>query len=91
MRRDYRGIESGHETEIVEGDTADIDSCNIVLAMALAPSWGTAMEIKHASDEGKLVIAINIDVSPSPWLLYHADAIRPTIAAACDLLINEAA
>ena len=32
MRRDYRGRTQGSEVEIVQGDLADIDSCDAMLA-----------------------------------------------------------
>src|SRR5690348_18177389 len=53
MRRDFRGATAGHETEIVEGDLADIDSCDVVLAAFTAPDEGTAMEAwyAHRSEE----------------------------------------
>ena len=32
MRRDFRGDTAGHEQKLVEGDLADIDACDAVLA-----------------------------------------------------------
>jgi len=32
MRRDFRGRTQGNEAEIVEGDLAEIESCDAVLA-----------------------------------------------------------
>ena len=44
MRRDFRGRTQGNEAEIVEGDLADIESCDAVLAAFTSPDEGTAME-----------------------------------------------
>ena len=48
MRRDYRGRTAGNEVEIVEGDLADIDSCDAMLASFAHPDEGTAMEAWYA-------------------------------------------
>jgi len=48
MRRDYRGRTEGKEAEIVEGDLADLESCDAVLAAFTHPDEGTAMEAWHA-------------------------------------------
>ena len=48
MRRDFRGRTTGREAEIVEGDLAEIESCDVVLAAFTAPDEGTAMEAWHA-------------------------------------------
>ena len=53
MRRDFRGATEGHEQEIVEGDLADIDSCDAVLAAFTAPDEGTAMEAWYAHAPGR--------------------------------------
>lgn len=45
MRRDFRGIEGDHMTEIVEGDIADINECDFMIANAPKPSVGTSMEV----------------------------------------------
>ena len=49
MRRDFRGRTEGYEREIVEGDLADIDSCDAVLAAFTHPDEGTAMESSKAT------------------------------------------
>ena len=41
MQRDFRGRTEGNEQEIVEGDLAEIDSCDAVLAAFTAPDEGT--------------------------------------------------
>ena len=75
MRRDYRGIEHhpGTDALIVGGDEEDIMHCDIVLANAVRPSWGTGMEIRAAAKEyGKKVVTICTDENPSPWLTRHS-------------------
>jgi len=57
MRRDFRDRTQGNEAEIVEGDLADIESCDAVLAAFTSPDEGTAMEAWYAHSRGKLVIA----------------------------------
>ena len=52
-RRDYRGRTEGNETEIVEGDLAEIGDCDAVLAAFTAPDEGTAMEAWYAHTLGK--------------------------------------
>lgn len=76
MRRDYRGREGDFAAEIVNGDKHDIRHSDIILAMAVRPSWGTAMEIEYAyerryPDRAKIIIGIVGDGPISPWLLYH--------------------
>lgn len=73
MSRDYRGQEDLNVKAIVEGDLADIASCDVVIVNATEPSWGTAMEVRAAKAEmGKRVIAYP-DGYVSPWLRYHAE------------------
>lgn len=79
MTRDYRGIGAGNESEIVLGDQADIDIADAVLVNALRPSWGTAMEVFYAYEEGKPVIAFVGHQRPSPWLKYHCEYVFPTL------------
>jgi nucleoside 2-deoxyribosyltransferase len=78
MRRDFRGSTQGHETEIVEGDLADIDACDAVLAAFTAADEGTAMEAWYAHSRGKPVIAYTGGSPVHPWTVYvsatvHAD------------------
>jgi nucleoside 2-deoxyribosyltransferase len=86
FRRDFRGRTKGHETEIVEGDLADIDSCDAVLADFTAPDEGTAMEAWYAHRSGKRVVAYTGDAEPHPWTVYVADAICAEIDEAVDAL-----
>lgn len=45
MARDYRGVEDQNVKAIVDGDLADIESCQAIIAYCPRPSWGTAMEL----------------------------------------------
>ena len=72
FRRDYRGRTEGHETEIVEGDLADIDSCEAVLGDFTVPDEGTAMEAWYAHGTGKRVVAYTGGSKPHPWTVYVA-------------------
>ncbi len=73
MVRDYRGREDDCVQEIVEGDMADIDTCDFVVAYCWQPSWGTAMELRYAFEKGKPIFAVvPKGMRVSPWLRYHA-------------------
>lgn len=71
MRRDYRGREAEAVSAIVRGDLDDIATCTRVLVNATRPSWGTAMEIVYAYQQGKPVYAFTGPPPVSPWLAYH--------------------
>ena len=75
MRRDFRGRTAGHEEEIVEGDLADIRSCDAVLAAFTSPDEGTAMEAWYAHGAGKRVIAYTGGAPAHPWTVYVADGV----------------
>jgi nucleoside 2-deoxyribosyltransferase len=75
FRRDFRGRTEGHETEIVEGDLVDIESCDAVLADFSEPDEGTAMEAWHAHAVGKRVIAYAAGRTPHPWTVYVAESV----------------
>ena len=79
MRRDFRGATQGHETEIVEGDLADIDSCDAVLAAFMAPDEGTAMETWYARSRGIPVVAYTGGAPPHPWTVFVAASVHPTL------------
>lgn len=61
--------------EIVHADLAAIETCDVVLAKAVEPSWGTAMEIRFAFDHEISVICWRPGrdslETVSPWLQYH--------------------
>jgi nucleoside 2-deoxyribosyltransferase len=82
--RDYRGLEDEYSSAIVESDKADIQSCDVVLAFAMKPTWGTAMEIHLAHSLGKRVVAV-VDGPVSPWLRYHAEIV-PSLKDAIEVL-----
>lgn len=72
LTRDFRGRTAGREREIVEGDLADIDSCDAVLAAFTHPGEGTAMEAWYAYRSGKPVIAYTGGTPAHPWTVYVA-------------------
>jgi nucleoside 2-deoxyribosyltransferase len=75
MRRDFRGRTEGHEREIVDGDLAEIDSCDAVLASSTAADEGTAMEAWYAHAAGKHVVAYTGGTPAHPWTVYVAAAV----------------
>lgn len=85
MDRDYRGreMEPGIAEAIVENDKADIDKCDVILLNCPKPSVGTSMECFYAWTQDKRVVAIvPSDRPPSPWLVYHADALCHSVREA---------
>jgi len=76
MRRDFRAATVGHEREIVEGDLADIDACDAVLAAFTAPDEGTAMEAWYAHSRGTPVVAYTGGTPPHPWTTYVARSVH---------------
>ena len=72
MRRDFRGRTDGQERELVEGDLADIDGCDAVLADFSRPDEGTAMEAWYAHGLGKPVVVYTGGTPPHPWTVYVA-------------------
>ena len=81
MDRDYRGreMEPGIAAAIVEGDKADIDSCDVLLMNAPKPSYGTAMEILYGHDKEVHVVLPDDGREPSPWVAYHATVHRGSV------------
>jgi nucleoside 2-deoxyribosyltransferase len=88
MRRDFRGQTEGREAEIVEGDLADIDSCDAVLAAFTTPDEGTAMEAWYAHTRGKPVVAYTGGTPPHPWTVYVADVICDGLERAVQALVS---
>jgi nucleoside 2-deoxyribosyltransferase len=72
MRRDFRGRSEGRERELVEGDLADVDGCDAVLADFTRPDEGTAMEAWYAHAAGKPVVAYTGGAPAHPWTVYVA-------------------
>lgn len=90
MRRDYRGIEDANVEAIVQGDLDDISVSSVILVNASRPSWGTAMEIIYAYQQGKRIHAFASPLNPiSPWLRYHCTFIHPTVEVAIIAINNE--
>jgi nucleoside 2-deoxyribosyltransferase len=79
MRRDFRGGTQGHEVEIVDGDLADIDSCDAVLASFTAPDEGTAMEAWYAHARGVRVVVYTGGTPPHPWTVYIAETVHASL------------
>jgi nucleoside 2-deoxyribosyltransferase len=88
MRRDYRGRTEGNEAEIVEGDLAEIESCDAVLAAFTSPDEGTAMEAWYAHTIGKPVLAYTAGTPPHPWTVYVADAVYDLLEDAVQALAS---
>jgi nucleoside 2-deoxyribosyltransferase len=86
MRRDFRGATVGHEAEIVEGDLADIDSCDAVLAAFTAPDEGTAMEAWYAHARGIPVVIYTGGTPPHPWTVYVAASVHADLGDAIGAL-----
>jgi len=82
MRRDFRGDTRGHEAEIVEGDLADIDSCDVVLAAFTSPDEGTAMEAWYAHSRGIPVVAYTGGTPAHPWAVFVSVSVHATLEAA---------
>ena len=76
MRRDFRGRTQGNEAEIVEGDLAGIDGCDVVLAAFTAPDEGTAMEAWYAHARGIPVVAYTGGTPAHPWTTYAAESVH---------------
>jgi nucleoside 2-deoxyribosyltransferase len=84
MRRDFRGRTQGNEAEIVEGDLAEIGSCDAVLAAFTSPDEGTAMEAWHAHTLGTQVVAYTGGTPAHPWTIYVSDRVCAELEAAVD-------
>ena len=82
MRRDFRGRTAGREVEIVAGDLADIDSCDVVLASFTAPDEGTAMEAWYAYASGKPVVAYTGGTPAHPWTVFVAASVHAALEEA---------
>jgi nucleoside 2-deoxyribosyltransferase len=86
MRRDFRGRTLGKEAEIVEGDLAEIESCDAMLAAFTSPDEGTAMEAWHAHSLGKPVVAYTGGTPPHPWTVYVVDVVCDDLERAVQAL-----
>lgn len=86
MQRDFRGRAVGREREIVEGDLAEIDSCDAVLASFTHPDEGTAMEAWYAHRSGKVVVAYTGGTPAHPWTIYVATRVCADLEQAVEEL-----
>jgi nucleoside 2-deoxyribosyltransferase len=90
MRRDFRGRTQGNEAEIVEGDLAEIDSCDALLACFTSPDEGTAMEAWYAHARRKPVVAYTGGTPPHPWTVYVATVVCAELELAVEALSGPA-
>jgi len=90
MRRDFRGRTEGREQEIVEGDLADIDSCDAVLADFTRPDEGTAMEAWYAHNRGIQVVAYTGGQPAHPWIVYVSASVHADLEQAVGALARSA-
>ncbi len=88
MRRDFRGATVGHEAEIVDGDLADIDSCDAVLAAFTAPDEGTAMEAWYAHAHGVPVVAYTGGTPAHPWAAYVSASVHALLEDAVGAVVS---
>jgi nucleoside 2-deoxyribosyltransferase len=86
MRRDFRGRTEGNEREIVEGDLADIDTCDVVLAAFPQPDEGTAMEAWYAHSRGTPVVVFTEGAWTHPWTAYIATSVHARLEEAINAL-----
>ena len=86
MSRDFRGATEGREGEIVEGDLADIDSCDAVLAAFTAADEGTAMEAWYAHSRGVRVVVYTGGTPAHPWTRYVAESVHSSLEDAVTAL-----
>lgn len=82
MRRDFRGRTEGNEEAIVDGDLAEIESCDALLAAFVSPDEGTAMEAWFAHSIGKRVVVYTGGTPPHPWVVYVGDAVHEDLEGA---------
>jgi nucleoside 2-deoxyribosyltransferase len=88
MRRDFRGRTAGSEAAIVEGDLADIDACDAVLAAFTAADEGTAMEAWYAHSRGTPVVAYTGGTPPHPWAVYVSASLHAELAEAVSAILQ---
>jgi nucleoside 2-deoxyribosyltransferase len=86
MRRDFRGATAGHEAEIVEGDLADIESCDVVLAAFTTPDEGTSMEAWYAHARSIPVVVYTGGTPAHPWTVYVAKSLHADLEDAINAL-----
>lgn len=73
--------------DVVHKDLEAISACDFLLAPCEKPSWGTAMELRHAAEIGVRTIGIKKDwADVSPWVAYHVDDKVATLDEAIEVL-----
>lgn len=88
--RDYRGQESVNVAVLVEADLDDIEACTSLLAYCWKPSYGTAMEILYAHQQGLTVgVVVPAGQPVSPWLQYHSTFVCSDLETACTRILQE--
>ena len=68
----------------MDGDLADIDGCDAVLASFTQPDEGTAMEAWYAHTTGKPVVSYTGGTPPHPWTVYVSDHVSDSLPEAVD-------
>lgn len=67
------GLSEDEAGAIITKCKYEIDKADIVVALCLCPSWGTAMEIFYASDnKEKTVLALVDKGFNSSWINFHS-------------------
>ena len=82
MRRDFRGNTVGNEAAIVDGDLADIDGCDALLADFTSPDEGTSMEAWYAHSRGIAVVVYTGGTPAHPWTTYVARSVHASLEEA---------
>ena len=84
-RRDFPDDFEGREQGLVEGDLADIDNCDAVLAAFTQPDEGTAMEAWYATPRqaGRRLHGRH---TAHPWTNYVSTRVVHDLQAAVDAL-----
>ena len=79
----YAKNESFNPNEtVVALDKKLLESCDAIVAYVRKPSFGTAMEIKHAFDQQNIIVFLidpDGNAKNNPWLSYHSHYICETI------------
>lgn len=70
-----RGYKPQQWRQLVEGDIADIDASDFVLAYYWKAGTGSAMELAYSHYHAKIptVVVVPDFKTVSPWVRYHAD------------------
>ena len=71
---------------VVQLDYAWISKSVGIIARVDRPSWGTAMELVYAFNQGIPVVAWGDVPHVSPWLLHHITTLKPTLVEAIEHL-----